>query len=306
MPRLRVRLQAPFSSFSSAVFAATRSPGDCGASTRSIGPVDALHKKMAVLQVLLRSCCRAQLGDFGRGYTDFLQDGVGVLARRRHWVQARLTIVPGFWRQQRRHRAGCGIHLQPACRARSCGCCHSPTTSRSWALAIWACSSRKTTISGVSFEYLSTIDVRSSALWASGLALPVERGSSNAGCCRTQSACTGAGCGGGSSSPGRLAALQTMSWTLTSTGSAAPLQRTSCRTLTSASGPLRPGLLDTSAMVEVRSTRSPRQSGALSQRGYPVGSLRRAYWRQGAARTRATAAGKSGQGGLSGAKRRRM
>ena len=230
-----------------------------------------------------------------------------MLARRRHWVQARLTIVPGFRRLQRRPRAGCGIHLQPACRARSCGCCHSPTTSRSWALSIWAGCSRKTAISGVSFENLSIIDVRSSALWASRLALPVERGSSaSAGGCRTQSACTGAGCGGGSSSPGRLAALQTMSWTLTSPGSAAPWQRTSCRTLTNASGPLRPGLLDTSAMVEVRSTRSPRQSGALSQRAYAVTSLRRAYWRQGAARTRATAAGKSGQGGLSGAKRRRM
>jgi tripartite-type tricarboxylate transporter receptor subunit TctC len=48
-----------------------------------------------------------------------------------------------------------------------------------------------------------------------------------------------------------------MSWNSTMAGSAAPLQRTSCRTLTKTSLPVRPSLPDTSAIVDVRSTVLP-------------------------------------------------
>src|SRR4030095_15594838 len=53
-----------------------------------------------------------------------------------------------------------------------------------------------------------------------------------------------------------------MSWNSTIEGSAEPLQRTSSRTFTKTSLPVRPSLTDTSAMVDVRSTASPTRTGA--------------------------------------------
>ena len=52
-----------------------------------------------------------------------------------------------------------------------------------------------------------------------------------------------------------------MSWNSTIAGSAAPLQRTSCRTLTKTSLPVRPSFCVTSAIVDVRSTASPTRTG---------------------------------------------
>src|SRR4029453_4087416 len=60
-----------------------------------------------------------------------------------------------------------------------------------------------------------------------------------------------------------------MSWNSTIAGSAAPLQRTSCRTLTKTSLPVRPSLVVTSAIVDVRSTASPTRTGEPNSHSLP-------------------------------------
>src|SRR5215211_4034452 len=52
-----------------------------------------------------------------------------------------------------------------------------------------------------------------------------------------------------------------MSWYSTIAASAAPLQRTSWRTVTNTNGPVRPTLLTTSSTVDVRTTSSPTRTG---------------------------------------------
>jgi hypothetical protein len=61
-----------------------------------------------------------------------------------------------------------------------------------------------------------------------------------------------------------------MSWNSTIAGSADPLQRTSWRTFTNTSWPVRPSLTVTSAMVDVRSTASPTFTGERNSNWLPA------------------------------------
>src|SRR5437868_2289788 len=61
-----------------------------------------------------------------------------------------------------------------------------------------------------------------------------------------------------------------MSGNSTSAGSVASLQRTSWRTFTNTSLPVRPSLIETSSMVEVRATRSPTRIGERNSNWLPA------------------------------------
>ena len=119
-----------------------------------------------------------QRGDRRRVQTELAQDGVGVLAQRRHRIHARVAVIPGARRQQRRYRAGRRAPPRASGpRAASCSCCHRPAMSRSSALAICASSSRCSTCSQLSAANVSTISARSASRLALRCALSAKRAS---------------------------------------------------------------------------------------------------------------------------------